>query len=423
METKLIIEGKAQLCGRVRLSGAKNSILPLLAATILCREPCRFTNVPDLSDVQLSLRILAALGAAGSFADGEAAVDACGAAGCEIPEPLMAGMRSSFMYLGPILARHGRAVVYAPGGCRLGARPVDIHLSALGAMGAKFDDSAGKLTATVPAGRLHGAVLRLRYPSVGATENILMAAATAAGTTTVIGAAREPEIYDLARFLNSCGARVRGAGESVITVEGVETLGGCTHSVIPDRILASTLISAAAATRSDILLDDLPLSLLGNAAEVYGEAGVRLEPHGNGLAVECSGGRPRAVPQVVCAPYPQFPTDAGPMFAALGCLAQGGGEIYDSVFENRFSFAEPFCSMGAEVRVLGRSLYYTGKKTIAGGAEVRAQDLRAGAALLCLALGSENGAVLSGVEHIDRGYDRIERIFSALGAKIRRTET
>lgn len=417
---QLWVEGGATLKGRVRLMGAKNSILPLLAASVLCKGRCVFRSAPDLSDVRLAMRILGALGIPSDFSDGTVTTDGALSDRWEIPKNLMSGMRSSFMFLGPILARHGKAVVHSPGGCKLGLRPVDIHLNALGAMGARFDESGGCLRAELPDGRFHGATVELRYPSVGATENVLAAAATASGTTTVIGAAREPEIVDLARFLNRCGARIRGAGESVVTVEGVEALSSCEHTVIPDRILAATLIAAAAATRSEILIDNIQTPMLGALADIYSELGVSLVQSGNGIRVG-AGERPRAIPRVVCAPFPSFPTDAGPMLAAALCFANGSSEIYDSVFENRFSFAAQFRAMGAKTRVLGRSLYIEGGERVPGG-NVVAEDLRGGAALICLALASERGACLTGVEHIDRGYDKIENIFGALGAKIERRQ-
>ena len=416
----IAIEGGQKIKGRVAINGAKNAILPLLCASVLCDGVSNFTRVPELSDVRLACGVLESLGLDARFECGAITVKNRGEVGREIPRELMGGMRGTFMFLGAMLARAKNAVVYLPGGCRLGSRPIDIHLDALRALGARFESEGGCITASLPGGRFIGNDVRLRFPSVGATENALFAAALAHGRTRIIGAAREPEICDVARYLISCGAEIEGEGSDVITVRGVEALTGCAHETAPDRIEAATIIAATVITGGETELEGAREDDLGLTAQVFKRCGVEIEAFGAGLRVRVSG-RLMGCGEVECAPFPRFATDAGPLLAAMMCFAEGKSEIRDRVFENRYGCARGLEDLGAEIKADGRSVSINGKKSLKGGT-ASAGDLRGAAALVCAALGCEGASKIYGTAHLDRGYAALERTLSSLGASARRKQ-
>ncbi|MEG1418875.1 MAG: UDP-N-acetylglucosamine 1-carboxyvinyltransferase, partial [Oscillospiraceae bacterium] len=403
----LRVEGGRPLVGSVTLDGAKNSILPLLCASVLCDGRSVFTNVPNLSDVRLACDVLGSLGVSAELLDANITVRNDGIDSAEIPRELMSGMRGTFMFLGSILSRKGRAVVYNPGGCKLGLRPVDIHLDALRALGANFRFDGDRLSAELPNGRFCGGEVSLRFPSVGATENSIFAAVLAEGTTRISGAACEPEISDVASFLNECGARISGAGESVIEIEGVRELLGGRHAVIPDRIAAATLLCATAVSRGDVTIDGAREHDVRAVVDTLRACGAHIVSSNASLRIQVEE-RLSGCGRVSCEPFPGFSTDAGPLLAAAMCFARGESEIYDSVFENRFSCADALRSLGADSRAVGRSIIIGGSATISGG-RATAGDLRGAAALVCVALGCEGVSVIEGIEHLDRGYAALEK--------------
>ena len=415
----LEIDGRAVLRGTAKLCGAKNSILPLLAASLLTDGRSVFRNVPNLTDVTLACEILAETGVQYKRYSDVIEIEVDNAPNSDVPRELMEGMRGSFIFLGSLLGRHGKAAVFMPGGCKLGLRPVDIHIDALGMLGAKFEIERDHFVATVPNKRLKGAEINLRYPSVGATENILLAAVTAEGTTKITNAAREPEITDLARYLNRCGADINNAGEATIIINGTETLHGAEHTVIPDRILATTLFSAAAITKSCITVENIDYDSMSSILKIYGQCGLKFKENGATLHVDASNGI-ESCRKITCDPHPGFPTDAGPLLAAMMCFGNGKSEIYDTVFENRFGCCCEFAKFGADAAVVGRSAIINKVCRDFTAARVTARDLRGGAALICMALGSTGTSTLSGLHHVDRGYSAIETTLSGLGASVRR---
>lgn len=412
------IEGGRRLEGRATPNGAKNAILPLLCASVLCDGVSRFERAPELTDVKLACGVLESLGVRARYRDGVIETDNRGDIAKEISREQMGGMRGTLMFLAAMLARSGSAVVYRPGGCKLGRRPLDIHLNALCAMGARFECEDGCIRASLPSGRFHGADVRLRYPSVGATENALFASALAVGRTRIIGAAREPEICDVAGYLRACGADISGEGTDIITVRGVRSLTGCRHTTSPDRIETATLIAAAAITRGEIELIGASERDLGAICSVFRRCGVDIECADDGLRVSARA-RLKACGAVECAPFPRFATDAGPLLAAMMCFAEGISAIRDRVFENRFSCAEQLARLGADIDAEGRTVSVRGKATLEGGT-AQAGDLRGAAALVCAALGCEGKSRLYGVEHLDRGYASLEKTLASLGASARR---
>ncbi len=394
---------------------AKNSVLPILAAAMLARGAVRIRRVPRLRDVETSLQLLAALGCPAVQIDGDLLLAPGGPMGDTVPRPLMAAMRSSIYYLAPMLARGGRARVTLPGGCRLGARPIDLHLEGLAAMGARISADGDQLDCTAPNG-LHGAEIRLRFPSVGATETLLIAAAAAAGETRICGAAREPEVCDLAGFLTACGARIEGAGTSCIRVLG-GPLQGCEYTPIPDRITAQTVLCAAAACGGQVLLRRAPFAPLQPMAGILRRAGCSVRRAGQDGVVLESDGCLTAAGSISTGVYPAFATDAGPLLAAAMLTARGETRLRETIFSNRFSCAAQFARMGAKVDCDGRLLCIRGVPALQG-AQVTAQDLRGGAALVIAALTAQGESRIGGVEYIRRGYEDIAGLFGALGAEI-----
>ena len=396
---------------------AKNSILPILAAALLCRGPVVLRRAPRLRDVDASLALLAALGCTARRAGADLQLAPADAVGDTVPPALMAAMRSSVYYLAPMLARAGRARVAFPGGCRLGARPIDIHLAGLAAMGAVIDAGAEALDCRAPGG-LRGCEFHLRFPSVGATETLMIAAAAARGRTVLTGAAREPEIADLAAFLNACGAAVAGAGGDVVTVEGARPLHGCAFTPIADRITAQTVLCAAAACGGSVLLRRAPLAPLQPTAALLRRAGCQVSAPAPDCVALVSEGRLDAAGELATGVYPAFATDAGPLFAAAMLRARGVTLLRETIFARRFACAGGFAALGADVRCCGGDLRICGVPRLRG-APLAAADLRGGAALVLAALAAEGESTISGTEYIGRGYENIAALFAGLGADIR----
>ncbi len=415
---KLVINGGRRLEGEIQVHGAKNSALPLLAATILAHGECILHNCPMLTDVDAACRILSCLGCRCSRNGSTVCVDSSNVCGNEIPDNLMREMRSSIVFLGAVLGRTRRCRLTFPGGCELGARPIDLHLAALREMGAEIEEQHGWLECAAPGG-LHGARVTLSFPSVGATENIMLAAACAEGTTEIHNAAREPEIVDLAEFLNECGARISGAGGSTIAIEGVKRLEPSEHSVIPDRIAAGTYLCCAAATRGELILTRCCQEHMMGFLPVLESMGCRIYPYGGGkLYISCTR-RLTAPPTIRTMPYPGFPTDIQAPFTALSSVAEGTSVFVENIFENRYRHVPELIRLGASIKVEGRVAVVQGVPALSG-ARVCAGELRGGAALVTAALAAEGTSEISGVCYIDRGYESIEKTLRSVGADISR---
>ncbi len=417
--SQLTITGGRALRGEVTVQGAKNSVLPILAATLLARGPVELLGCPRLRDVDASVRILRHLGCDARWEGSSLVVDTAGLNRCEISDILMREMRSSAIFLGAILARCGQADLSYPGGCELGPRPIDLHLSGLRDLGAEIREEGGVLRCRAP--RLMGRELILSMPSVGATENLMLAACGAEGTTVISNAAREPEIVDLQMFLNACGAKVQGAGSSSVTVEGGRTFHGCTYACMPDRIVASTYLCALASAGGCVRLLGARERHLATVTAALREAGCAIASDEGGLTAVCRQ-RLRAVRAVRTAPYPGFPTDAQAVLMAALLRSRGTTVFEENIFENRYRHVDELTRMGARIRVSGRTAVVTGVETL-HGAPVRCTDLRGGAALCVAALGAEGETQVSEICHIDRGYEDIARDLRALGADIVRVET
>jgi UDP-N-acetylglucosamine 1-carboxyvinyltransferase len=412
---RLVVTGGARLAGSVRVSGAKNSALKVMAASLLASGRSHLRNVPRIIDCSMMGEVLEHLGAAVEWEDGGVAVDATHLSSVEAPYELVRQMRASIVVLGPLLARTGEARVAMPGGDNIGSRPIDLHLEGLRRMGATIDSEHGFLVAT--ADRLGGASITLDYPSVGATENLMMAAVAADGTTVIDNAAREPEIADLASFLRSMGASIRGAGSATIQVEGTASLEPAEHTVIPDRIEAGTWAAAAVATRGDIRLlgtrpDHLELFL-----EKLGEAGASISVDDDGLRIE-QGERSRAV-DFVTLPYPGLATDFQPILLAMLATANGTSIATENVFEGRFTYVDELRRMGADIRTEGHHAVIRGVEQLSA-APVRALDIRAGAAMVIAALTADGVSEITDIQHVDRGYEDFDAKLTALGADVRR---
>jgi len=410
------ITGRRPLSGSLAVHGAKNSVLPILAACILAPGRCVIGNCPNLSDVTATLNILRELGCK-AWREGDAVVvDAPVVERSVIPEHLMREMRSSVIFLGAILARLGQVQLTYPGGCELGPRPIDLHLDALRRLGAHIREEDGVLYCHAPDG-LHGCELRLPFPSVGATETAMLAACGCAETTTILGAAREPEIEDLQVFLNALGAQVRGAGGDVITVQGTRRLRPADHTVMGDRIVASTYLSAVGAVGGEVELTGVCPEHLSTVLDVLEEAGCRLWRSEDSICLQ-SRGKLRGVRTIRTAPYPGFPTDAqAVVMAALAC-GQGSTVFEETIFQSRYRHVSELARMGADIRLTGRTALVRGANL--HGADVCSTDLRGGAALVVAALAAEGVSRVGCLYHIDRGYDRLEQALSRLGAEIYR---
>jgi UDP-N-acetylglucosamine 1-carboxyvinyltransferase len=416
---RFIVEGGVPLAGEIQISGSKNAVLPIFAATLLADGPCFISNVPDLRDVTTMLKVLERLGCRWQRSPaGLVRLDASAVDCHEAPYDLVKTMRASFIVLGPLLARHGRARVSMPGGCAIGVRQVDLHLKGLAAMGAAIEIGGGYVDAR--ASRLKGTEIYLDCPSVGATENIMLAATLAEGSTVLKNAAREPEVADLAEFLVRMGARIRGAGTSVIEVEGVESLAGADHRVIPDRIETGTFAIAAAITGGRLRLKDAPVTMIESVLAKLQETGAAVSIGPATLDVQ-GPGEIRPV-SLTTQPHPGFPTDLQAPFMAYLALARGSSTITERIFENRFLHVGELCRMGADARVQSASGTLIRGVPWLSGAQVMASDLRAGAALVLAALAARGRTEISRVYHIDRGYVRMEQKLSAVGARIWRDD-
>ena len=412
-----VVEGGRRLAGEVKVQGSKNSALPILAATLLCRGECVLYNCPDLSDVGASLDILRYIGCKASREGDVVIVDTGSVDRFDIPPSLMHRMRSSIIFLGAMVSRFGRARMTFPGGCELGPRPIDLHLAALRDMGVDICEAHGELDCTVGES-LHGANIALTIPSVGATENIMIAAAAARGTTVISNAAREPEITDLADFLNACGARISGAGESTVVIDGVDRLYPAAHAMIPDRIVAATLMSAAAVTGSDIRFSGIIPSHLDAVLPVFKESGCEIDIRGSELGFH-SPYRLTSPRFIRTMPYPGFPTDAQAPVMSMACVADGMTVFVENMFESRYSHVGELCRFGADVRVEGRVAVVEGVRRLLS-ARVRARDLRGAAALVIAALCARGKSEITGIEYLERGYENLELVLSSLGADIKK---
>ena len=416
--SQLLVRGGGRLKGEVAIQGAKNSVLPILAATLLTADEVELRGCPRLRDVDASVRILRSLGCKARWEGGNLLVNTGGLNAWGISDILMREMRSSAIFLGAILARCGQAELSYPGGCELGPRPIDLHLSGLRALGAEINDAGGVLHCKAP--ELKGREVVLSLPSVGATENLMLAACGGSGTTTIANAAREPEIVDLQNFLRACGAKVDGAGSSTVTVEGKRPLHGCTYPVMPDRIAAATYLCAAASAGGEIFLRGAREEHLATVTAVLREAGCSILADGAGIACTCQGGL-QAVHPVRTAPYPGFPTDAQAVLMAALLRSRGATVFEENIFENRYRHVDELTRMGANVRVSGRVAVVTGVENL-HGAPVYCTDLRGGAALCVAALAAEGETRVCETSHIDRGYEDLARDLRALGADIAKTE-
>ena len=410
------VEGGHRLEGEIRVHGAKNSVLPILAAAILVPGVSVIQNCPDLSDVAASLEILRHLGCRAERSGDTITVDAGTLTRSDVPDDLMREMRSSVIFLGAVLGRTGEATMSYPGGCELGPRPIDLHLAALRSLGAGIEEETGRLRCS---GALTGCDITLALPSVGATENAMLAAVTASGTTTITNAAREPEIVDLQRFLCTMGADVRGAGSSVITVRGGAPLHGGTYAVMGDRIVACTYLAAAAAAGGEIAVKGCDYRHLSTVTAVLAEGGCVLRSGPDRIDLKCSAPL-RAVRPIRTAPYPGFPTDAQALLMAAFARSTGATVFVENIFESRYRQVDELIRMGADIKVEGRVAVVCGVSALHGAA-VRSHDLRGGAALVVAALGAEGKSEITDLHHIDRGYQDLDKALSSLGAAIRRT--
>ncbi len=414
---KLIIRGGIPVAGEVRVAGAKNAALPILAATLLAEGPMTIGNVPHLHDITTTMELLGRMGVHLTVDEKmHIEVDSSTITDFSAPYELVRTMRASILVLGPLLARFGRADVSLPGGCAIGSRPVNQHIQGLRAMGADVDVEGGYIRAS--ASRLRGARLVMDIVTVTGTENLMMAAALADGVSVIENAAREPEVVDLANCLNVMGARITGAGTDTITVEGVDRLSGGHYRVLPDRIETGTYLVAAAMTGGSIRVRDTQPDLLDSVLQKLGDSGAKIETGDDWIALDMEGKRPRAV-DVHTAPHPAFPTDMQAQFTALNAVAEGVGTITETVFENRFMHVQEMQRMGARIRLEGNTAICEGVQRL-NGAPVMATDLRASASLVLAGLVANGETVVDRIYHIDRGYENIEEKLSGLGAQIRR---
>lgn len=412
---KLVIHGGKPLEGTVRVSGAKNAVLPIIVASMLGTTQSTLTEIPKLADVHTVCDVIASLGVHIEHPERDTLViDAHELTSTTAPYDLVRRMRASFLVMGPLLARKGRAQISLPGGCSIGARPIDLHLKAFEAMGAVINLENGDIEATAPNG-LKGAQIYLDFPSVGATENILMAASMAEGKTVLENAAEEPEIVDLATYLNSMGANIRGAGTNVIRIEGVKELHGANHVVIPDRIEAGTFMVGAAMTQGNVFVENAISEHLKPLISKLKEVGAEVQEEIDGIRV--IGHAPLRPADIKTLPYPGFPTDMQAQFMALTTICQGTSVVTETVFENRFMHVDEFKRMGAKIRIEGRSAIVEGVPRLKG-ASVNATDLRAGAALVLAGLVADGETEVGYLYHIDRGYDNLVLKLQRLGADI-----
>ena len=418
----ILVKGGGAVSGQIPIAGAKNAALTLMPVTLLSDQPLTLTNTPRLSDIKTMTTLLESLGAeVTSLQNGKVvAMSTHGTINTTAHYDIVRKMRASNLVLGPLLAREGHAVVSLPGGCAIGARPMDIHTDGLAKMGAQIDLKDGYLHAKADGGKLKGAVIDFPFASVGATENIMMAATLAKGTTVINNAAREPEIVDLATCLRSMGAHIEGDGTSTITIEGVERLGGATHPVVTDRIELGTYMLAPVIAGGEVECLGGTLALVGAFAEKLDAAGVNISETKNGLKVSLRGDRPKAV-DVTTEPFPGFPTDLQAQMMAMLCFADGTSVLEEKIFENRFMHAPELVRMGANIDVQGGVARVTGVDRLKG-APVMATDLRASVSLILAGLAAQGETLVNRVYHLDRGYEHVEEKLAAIGANVQRVQ-
>ncbi|AOM02143.1 UDP-N-acetylglucosamine 1-carboxyvinyltransferase [Cobetia marina] len=417
---KLIITGNGPVNGEVWASGAKNSALPILAATLLSEGPVTISNLPHLQDITTSLELLGRMGVEPVMGDNMTVqLDGSKVEHCHAPYELVKKMRASILVLGPLLAHFGSAEVSLPGGCAIGSRPVDLHIRGLEAMGAEISVENGYIRAKAPGGRLKGARIVFDVVTVTGTENLLMAATLADGRTVLENAAREPEVVDLAECLIAMGARITGHGTDTIVIEGVERLHGCEYSVMPDRIETGTFLVAAAASRGKVRVTRTRADTLDAVLAKLEEAGATITTGDDWIELDMQGKRPKAV-NIRTAPYPAFPTDMQAQFVALNAVAEGTGTVIETIFENRFMHVQELNRMGAHIALEGNTAVVTGTERLSG-APVMATDLRASASLVIAAIVADGETMVDRIYHIDRGYECIEEKLSGLGVIIRRS--
>ena len=415
---KLIIEGKRRLIGEIDLMGAKNSALPILAASVLCEGESIIHNCPNISDVNITMKILNYLGCKTDFDGSTLVVDSREVNKSDIPNEFMIKMRSSIIFLGALISRMNKAELSLPGGCELGPRPIDMHFGGLRQLGVMIEEGHGCIKCSVLR-KLTGCNIALSFPSVGATENIILAAVKAKGRTVITNAAREPEIEDLANYLNKCGAKIFGAGEGTIVIDGVDKLTGAEHEIIPDRIAAVTYMAAAAVTAGEIVINKVNKNHLCSVIPIFEESGCILDfPNNNSVRVRAP---ERLISNKIIRtmPYPGFPTDAQAPVMAMMCVADGSGMIIETIFESRYKHVGELLRLGADIKVEGRTAIVEGVKGLSG-TEVRAVDLRGAASLVVAGLCADGITKVIGTDYIDRGYDDIEGNLSKLGANIKR---
>lgn len=416
---KLLITGGAKLSGEIRVSGSKNAGLPILAATLLAETPTSIRNLPHLNDITTMLALLRCMGVDITIDERMCVeIDASSLSSYEAPYDLVKTMRASILVLGPLLARFGKADVSFPGGCAIGSRPVDIHLRGLEAMGATIEVDGGYIRARAPSGGLRGAHFLMDKVTVGGTENLLMAAVLAKGKSVLENAAKEPEIVDLAKYLNAMGAKISGIGTDRLEIEGVASLLGCDYSVMPDRIEAGTYLCAAAATRGSIRLKDACIDCMESVLLKLKEAGADIQVGEDWIALDMHGQRPKAV-SLRTAPHPAFPTDMQSQFMAMNAVAEGIANVTETIFENRLIQVHELNRMGANISLEGNTAIVRGVKSLKA-APVMASDLRASASLVIAGLVAEGETLVDRIYHIDRGYECIEEKMQQLGARIRR---
>ncbi|MBF8982240.1 UDP-N-acetylglucosamine 1-carboxyvinyltransferase [Lutibacter sp. B2] len=414
--SRLLVNGGNELNGELRISGAKNAVLPILAATLMNAGENILFDCPRLSDVDAMIEILRAIGCKVEFNNSMMRVDSSVLSSHEIPEDLVREMRSSIFLMGPMLARCGKIKISYPGGCEIGPRPIDLHLKALRQLGVEIKEAHGFLECEVI--DLKGTEINLDYPSVGATENAMLIAVMAKGTTRIRNSAKEPEIVDLQNYLNKMGAKIKGAGTSQIIIEGVQKLSGVEHRVMPDRIVAGTMLVAGAIAGGEIILKNVMVEHIKPVISKIREAGCMLIEEGNSLKLK-STRKFNAIEVTKTLPYPGFPTDMQAQFMSLMTIAQGTSIITETVFENRYKHVDELIRMGAKIKVDGRVAVVQGVKRLTG-ANVTAKDLRGGAALVLAGLTAEGVTIVNNLKHIDRGYDMIDKMLRKLGAEVYR---
>ena len=416
---KFIINGGRRLRGEIPLQGSKNSALPIMAAALLCRGECTLHSCPRLTDVYAAARILNCMGCRCTFSDNKAVISSESISGTEIPAELMSEMRSSIIFMGAMLGRAGECTVSVPGGCELGPRPIDMHLSALRKMGVDIAEKGGAILCRAPAGRAMGAKISLAFPSVGATENIILCAVTAEGETVVNNAAREPEICDLCGFLRACGADISGDGGSRIIIKGRQQLHGCEYTIMPDRIAGATYLAMTAATRGEMILTNACVPEMEPFLSVLEQTGCSISTSDSRIYLR-SGTRLRAVKERIrTMPHPGFPTDAQAVLMAALATADGTSIFEENIFDCRYRHTDALVKMGADIQIAGKIAVVKGVSRLRG-ASAEATDLRGGAAMVIAGLCAEGVTELTRICHIDRGYEKMEEAVGLLGGEMRR---